>query len=165
MSTQPITPPNNSTAQAQFVIQRIYIKDLSFEAPLSPAVFQEEWKPDLNLQLQTSSVKLTDDLHEVVLKATVTVKCNDKVAFLAEVQQAGIFLLQSFPEEQIAGVLGGVCPGILFPYAREAISDLVNRGTFPPLYLSPINFDALYQQHRNQPPEADNSKEGQITVN
>jgi preprotein translocase subunit SecB len=134
----------------EFQIQRIYVKDLSFEAPQSPAVFQQEWKPNLDLQIQTNSNKLADDTYEVVLKVTTTVKLADKVAFLAEVQQAGIFTLRNFNEEQMGGILGGACPSILFPYAREAISDAVIRGTFPPLYLAPVNFDALYLQHLEQ---------------
>jgi len=138
------------TNQSQFLIQRIYIKDISFETPQSPAIFRAEWKPELDLQVATNTEKLADDVHEVVLKITVTVKCDNKVAFLAEVQQAGIFALQFFPDEQIGPILGGVCPGILFPYAREAVSDLVTKATFPPLYLTPINFDALYQQHLAQ---------------
>ncbi len=138
------------TPKSEFLIQRIYIKDLSYEAPQVPAMFQLEWKPDLNLQIHTSSTKLADDVHEVVLKLTVTVKSADKTAFLAEVQQAGIFTVQQFAEDQVRAILGGVCPGILFPYAREVISDLVSRGTFPPLYLAPINFDALYLQQVEQ---------------
>lgn len=140
----------NKPAQApqqEFVIQRIYIKDLSFEAPHTPALFQEEWKPDLNLQIQTNSTQLAKDAHEVVLKVTVTVKSGDKNAFLIEVSQAGVFTLQQFPEEQLRAILGSVCPNILFPYAREVITDLASRGTFPPLYLAPVNFDALYAQH------------------
>lgn len=147
----------------EFLIQRLYIKDISFEAPQSPEVFQKEWKPEMDMQLHTSSNKLEENVYEVVLKVTVTVKCNDKPAFLAEIQQAGIFTLKSFPENQMGPILGGVCPGILFPYAREAISDLVNRGTFPPLYLSPINFDALYQQHLQQGQQQKDDKAGAKT--
>lgn len=148
--TEEATNPTDHGTHPEFAIQRIYTKDISFEAPQSPAIFQQEWKPDLNLQLQTNSVKLGDDIHEVVLKITATVKSHDKVAFLAEVQQAGIFILRLFPEDQLHAMLGSVCPSILFPYGRELISDLVNRGTFPPLYLAPVNFDALYMQHLEQ---------------
>lgn len=143
----------------QFLIQRVYIKDLSFESSQVPAVFQQEWKPDLDLQLQTNTSKLGEDVHEVVLKVTTTVKSADKVCFIAEVQQAGIFTLHAFNEEQTGSILGGVCPGILFPYAREVISDLVTRATFPPLYLAPINFDALYLQHK-QKGKQDTTEEG-----
>lgn len=143
-------PAAEETPKSEFLIQRIYLKDLSYEAPQVPAIFQNEWKPDLNLQINTSSTKLADGIHEVVLKLTVTVKNTDKTAFLAEIQQAGIFTAQNFPEDQLHAILGGVCPGILFPYAREVVSDLVNRGTFPPLYLAPINFDAIYLQQLEQ---------------
>lgn len=139
--------PQSSTNQPEFTIQRIYIKDLSFEAPSVPALFQQEWKPELNMQLQTNTTQLAQDAHEVILKITVTVKSSDKNAFLIEVSQAGVFTLAKFPEDQLRAVLGTVCPSILFPYAREVITDLASRGTFPPLYLAPVNFDALYAQH------------------
>lgn len=143
-------PSNEQTPKSEFLIQRVYTKDVSFETPQGPGVFQQEWKPDLNLQINTSSTKLADGIHEVVLKLTVTVKNTDKVVFLAEVKQAGIFTIQHFAEDQLQAIIGGVCPGILFPYGREVISDLVTRGTFPPLYLAPINFDALYLQQMEQ---------------
>jgi preprotein translocase subunit SecB len=153
--------PNN---QPEFTIQRIYIKDLSFEAPGVPALFQQEWKPDLNMQLQTNTAQLANDVHEVVLKITVTVKSQDKTAFLVEVAQAGIFTLAKFPEEQLRAVLGTVCPNILFPYAREVLTDMASRGTFPPLYLAPVNFDALYAQHlEDQKKASGGSSSGIIT--
>lgn len=133
--------------QPEFTIQRLYIKDLSFEAPQSPHIFQQQWQPEVNLQLQTQTSALGEDLHEVVLSVTVTATAEEKTAFLVEVKQAGIFTLKNFPEEQLKAMLGSVCPGILFPYVREVVSDLVTRGTFPQLYLTPINFDALYAQH------------------
>src|SRR3990167_418756 len=133
--------------QPEFTIQRLYIKDLSFEAPQSPHIFQQQWQPEINLQLQTQTHALGEDLHEVELSVTVTAASDEKTAFLVEVKQAGIFLLKNFPEEQLKAMLGSVCPGILFPYVREAVSDVVTRGTFPQLYLTPINFDALYAQH------------------
>lgn len=150
MTTNQQAPQSNTATQPEFAIQRIYIKDLSFEAPHAPAIFQEDWKPDVNLQIQTNTTQLAKDIHEVVLKVTVTVKSGDKNAFLIEVQQAGIFTLQLFPDEQLRTILGSVCPNILFPYVREVISDLASRGTFPPLYLAPVNFDALYAQHLEQ---------------
>lgn len=136
--------------QPEFAIQRVYVKDLSFESPQSPAIFQQEWQPDLNLQIQTNTTRLADDTHEVILKLVVTVKSADKVAFLIEVQQAGIFTLRNFVEQQLHAMLGSVCPSILFPYAREVVTDLASRGTFPPLYLAPVNFEALYAQHLAQ---------------
>lgn len=155
---QPI--PQKPTDQPEFTIQRIYIKDLSFEAPSVPAMFQQEWKPDLNLQLQTNTTQLAQDAHEVVLKVTVTVKSGDKNAFLVEVTQAGVFTLARFPEDQLRAILGTVCPSILFPYAREVVTDLASRGTFPPLYLAPVNFDALYAQHLEQEKKAAAEKSG-----
>lgn len=145
MSTEQTT-----TEQPEFTIQRIYLKDLSFEAPQTPAIFQTEWQPELNMQLNINTNSLGNDLHEVVLTVTVTANSGGKPAFLAEVKQAGIFSVQRFPADQTHAILGTVCPNILFPYAREAVSDLASRGTFPPLYLSPVNFDALYAQHQSQ---------------
>lgn len=142
--------PTQQQQQPEFLIQRIYVKDSSFESPLAPAIFQQEWKPDLNLQIQTNSTRLGEDVHEVIIKLIVTVKSGEKIAFLIEIEQAGIFTLRHFPEQQLHAMLGSVCPAILFPYAREMITDLASRGTFPPLYLAPVNFDALYAQHLAQ---------------
>ena len=130
----------------EFSIQRLYIKDLSFEAPSTPEIFQTEWVPQVDFNLHTSFSKITDDAYEVVLQITVTAKLKDKTAFLIEVKQAGIFTLKGFTKEQLDPMLGSFCPNILFPYARELISTTINRGSFPPLYLAPINFDALYQE-------------------
>ena len=144
------TPPQNNPQnnnQPEFAIQRLYSKDLSFEAPNTPVIFKEEWQPELKIDMQTTSTHLEEDIYEVVLAITVTVKSKDKVAFLVEVKQAGIFLLKNFPQEQMGPMLGSVCPTIIFPYAREVISDVVVRGGFPQLCLAPVNFDALYAQH------------------
>lgn len=146
-------PSTEQAAHTEFTIQRIYIKDLSFEAPHIPALFQQEWKPDTNLQIQTNSTQLAQDVHEVTLKITITSKSADKTAFLIEVAQAGVFTIKQFNEEQTKAILGSVCPNILFPYARELVSELSTRGTFPPLYLAPVNFDALYAQHLAQEKE------------
>lgn len=148
------------TQQPEMHIQRIYIKDLSFESPQSPEIFKAEWQPEVNLQLQTNTKALGEDNHEVELFLTVTATTPDKkTAFLLEVKQAGIFTLKGFPEENLKAMLGGVCPSILFPYARELVTDIVSRGTFPQLYLTPINFDALYMQHLAQQQANDASKE------
>ena len=133
-----------------FAIQRLYVKDLSFEAPGAPDIFKDNWKPDMNLELQTASNKVEDSVHEVMLSATVTVKSNEKIAFIVEVKQAGIFSVANFPEEQEKVLLGSVCPSILFPYLREVVTDAVNRGSFPQLILAPVNFDALYAEHVKQ---------------
>lgn len=136
--------------QGQFAIQKIYVKDISFEAPNSPQSFTEDWNPKSNLELNTNAQGIAEHAFEVVLSITLTVKNNDKTAYLVEVQQAGIFTIQGFGDSDLRGMLGSFCPNILFPYAREAISDIVTRGGFPQMLLSPINFDALYQQHLQQ---------------
>lgn len=134
------------TPAPQFSLQRIYIKDLSFEAPNSPEIFRQEWKPNLSLDLNTKQTSLGNDMYEVVLTLSATVKSEEQVAFIAEVQQAGIFLIQGFEPAAMSHSLGAFCPTILFPYAREALDNLVIRGSFPALMLSPVNFDALYMQ-------------------
>lgn len=131
----------------EFAIQRIYVKDLSLETPNTPSIFLENWEPELNMDLQTKANALAEDAHEVELTVTVTVKVKDKTAFLVEVKQAGIFTMAQFPEDQVKPMLGAFCPNILYPYAREVITDAVMRAGFPQLYLMPVNFDALYQQH------------------
>lgn len=136
--------------QQEFAIHRIFIKDLSFEAPDSPKTFKEEWNPEVDLNLDTRHQLLEDNLYDVTLQLTATTKVKDKTMFIAEVQQSGIFLINHFPEEQMGELLGSFCPNVLFPYAREVISDVVNRGGFPPLYLAPVNFDAIYQQRKAQ---------------
>ena len=133
-----------------FTIQRIYVKDVSFEAPHAPEIFREEWKPEVNVDLQTKTNRLEETIFEVVLHLTVTVKMEEKTAFLVEVHQAGIFTLKGFSEDQLGHALGSMCPNILYPYARETISDIVIRGGFPQLLLAPVNFDALYLQHLEQ---------------
>ncbi|GAB5381229.1 MAG: protein-export chaperone SecB [Aliiglaciecola sp.] len=132
---------------AQFAIQRIYTKDISFETPNSPAIFKKEWTPEVKLDLDTRTVEIETNLYEVILSVTVTASIGEETAFLCEVQQAGIFLVGDMPEANKAHTLGSFCPNTLFPYAREAISNLVNRGTFPPLNLAPVNFDAIFQQY------------------
>lgn len=132
----------------QFALQRIYLKDSSFESPRSPAVFQSQWQPQINFDIKTKSDKIQDGLYEVVLMLTVEAKLEEQPAFIVEVHQAGIFLAKDFEEAQIEQLLATVCPNILFPYAREVIDSLVTKGSFPALMLSPINFDALYQQQK-----------------
>lgn len=137
----------NTQPQQNFAIQRIFLKDVSFEAPNSPVIFQKEWKPDVNLDLDTQSRALGEGVYEVVLRLTVTVKNNEDSAFLCEVQQGGIFTVEGMEEAQLAHCLGAFCPNILFPYARETISSLVVKGTFPQLNLAPVNFDALFMSY------------------
>lgn len=130
-----------------FEIRKVYTKDLSLETPNSPEVFTMEWNPDVNVQMQTEASKLDETFFDVVLTVTVTAKLGDRTAYLVEVHQAGIFEIGAVPDEEIGMVLGSVCPGILFPFARETVSDLITRAGFQPMLLSPVNFDALYYQH------------------
>ena len=133
-----------------FNILRIYLKDVSFETPNSPAIFTQEFKPEVEMQLNTSVSQLETDVYEMVLTITVTSKDGDKTGFLAEVQQAGIFSISGFAEDQRAHMIGAYCPNTLFPFAREAIGNLVDKGGFPQLLLAPVNFDALFAQRQNQ---------------
>ena len=132
--------------EKQFSIQKIYTKDLSFETPSSPKIFTEKWDPTVDLNLSSQIQPLESSLFEVALTITITVKSIDTIAYLVEVSQAGIFTLSGFTEEEMGPMLGSFCPNILFPYAREAVSDLVAKGGFPQLLLAPVNFDALYAQ-------------------
>ena len=136
--------------QAQFALQRVYLKDVSFEAPNSPQVFTKEWKPEVKLDLNTGAQKLDDTHYEVSIKVTITATNSEETAFLVEVVQAGLFVLSNIPEEQVRPMLGALCPNILFPYLRENIDSLVVKGGFPALVLAHINFDALYQQRLAQ---------------
>ena len=139
--------------QARFVIQKIYTKDISFETPNSPEIFREEWKPQLDLQLGNEYTRIDEDNHEITLTVTVTAKVGDKVAFLAEVKQAGIFSLTGYSDQEMGPLVGSYCPNTLFPFAREAISDIVLKGGFPQLVLAPVNFDALYMNQIEQAKE------------
>jgi preprotein translocase subunit SecB len=148
----------NEATTPQFEIQRIFIKDISFESPNTPHTFIEEWKPEVSLNLETKSNRVQDNLHEVVLSITATVTTSKKTAFLIEVHQAGVFMIDGFPSDQLHQMLGSFCPNILFPYAREVVSDVVVRGGFPQLILAPVNFDALYAQHLEQQSATSGSK-------
>ena len=146
-----MTEQNQQPQQPEFAIQRLYVKDLSVEAPNTPQIFLEPWEPQLHMDLGTdASLKLDDGMREVVLTVTVTVKIKEKVAFLVEVKQAGIFSLKGFDDQQMHHMLGSFCPNILYPYAREVVTDAVIRAGFPQLYLAPVNFDALYAQQQQE---------------
>ncbi|MGL1958225.1 MAG: protein-export chaperone SecB [Colwellia sp.] len=147
-NTQPTEAGQETTPQ--FAIQRVYTKDVSFETPNSPAIFQKDWKPEIKLDLDTRSNKLADDTYEVVLAVTVTATVEGQTAFLAEVQQAGIFTIGNLPEAQLAHTIGAFCPTTLFPYARETVASLVNRGSFPQFNLTPVNFEALFASYVQQ---------------
>lgn len=140
--------PNEDTRE--FVIQKIYLKDVSFETPSTPGIFQKEWKPEVSLQLGNSAITLGEDVHEIVITVTITAKLGEETAYLCEIKQAGIFTIKGYSEQDMGLMAGSYCPNILFPYAREAVSDLVVKGGFPQMLLAPVNFDALYQQHMQQ---------------
>ena len=135
---------------ARFVIQKIYTKDVSFESPNSPDIFREEWKPKLDLQLGNEYRRIDEDNHEIILSVTVTAKVGDKTAFLVEVKQAGIFSLTGYSDEEMGPLIGSYCPNTLFPFVREVVSDVVTKGGFPQLVLSPVNFDAMYMHQKEQ---------------
>lgn len=134
----------------QFALQRIYIKDLSFEVPLGAQIFTKQWQPQVQIDLNTKADKIGDDTYEAVLTITVTAKIGEDTAFLIEVQQAGAFFVKGLEGDQLRRVLMIMCPTILFPYARETIDSLATRGSFPPLLLQPVNFEALYVQAQQQ---------------
>lgn len=140
----------NQQQNANFMIQKIFIKDASFESPQAPTVFKGKWQPEANIDLNTDANKVDNDLYEVTLTVTVTAKNDQQAAFVAEVKQSGIFTINGIAENQMGHLLGSFCPTILFPYAREAISNLVTRGGFPELAIAPINFDVLYAQQMQQ---------------
>jgi preprotein translocase subunit SecB len=142
--------------QAQLSLQKIYTKDVSFEAPGAPAIFQgTPSQPNVELNLSQRVTQLGEAAFEVVLSVTATCKIDDKTAYLAEVHQAGIFGLSGFDASGRDAVLATYCPNVLFPYARQVVSDLVQNGGFPPFFLQPINFDALYADQQRRRMEAD----------
>ena len=132
-------------------INKIYIKDMSFESPQTPKIFRGgEWKPQTNLNLRSSHSAMEDDHHEVVLTITIEAKAEDKTLFLCELSQAGIFEIAGYNKDELGVIAGTFCPNILFPYAREAIASTIQKGGFPEFVLQPINFDAIYAQSRQQ---------------
>lgn len=138
-------------AQGQFALQRIYVKDLSFEAPHAPKTFLSAWQPEVDIELSTQASRMDDGKnYEVVLSLTVTAKNEGAIAFLVEVKQAGIFLIDGVPDEHLQQLLGAYCPNVLFPYARETVSDVVGRGSFPQMLLAPVNFDAVFADAQRQ---------------
>src|SRR6187455_911617 len=147
--TESIPAAGNGAAQgAQLSVHKMYVKDASFEAPGAPAIFQDQGQPQLQLNLSQKVANFAENMYEVVLTVTVTCRIADKTAYLAEVQQAGVFGLANFEQEELQMVLGTYCPHTLFPYARQAISDLILAGGFPPFLLQPINFEQLYRDQR-----------------
>ena len=144
--TAPQAAGADAAPQAQFTVEKIYIKDVSFEAPNAPAIFSEQGQPQLNMNLNQKVARLNDQVFEVVLGVTLTCTLADKTVYLAEVEQAGIFGLAGFDDRTLDMMLGTYCPNVLFPYVRQSISDLITNGGFPPFYMQPINFEALYAE-------------------
>ena len=143
----------NQQAQPGFGIEKLYVRDASIEVPNAPQIFTDRTAPEVSVELGNSVQKLDDGVFEVALKVTVTAKMNDKTAFLVEVTQAGIFAIRNVPDENMEGIVSITCPNILFPYAREAVSDMVTRAGFAPVLLNPINFEALFMQQKQQQAE------------
>ncbi|HQU99390.1 MAG TPA: protein-export chaperone SecB [Nitrosomonas sp.] len=139
---------STESQQPTFLIEKIYVKDLSLEIPHAPQIFLEREAPEINMQLGGKNQNLGDGLHEVLLTVTVTAKIKDKMMFLVEVQQAGVFRIGNISEEEMGPVLGIGCPTIIFPYLREVVSDTVTRAGFPPVILNPVNFEAIYRQKK-----------------
>jgi preprotein translocase subunit SecB len=138
-------------AEKRISIQKIYLKDFSFESPRSPEVFTSgEWSPKTNLNLRSAHAPVSGDLHEVVLTITVETKHDDKTLFLIELHQAGLFQIGGYNDQEFEAIVGSFCPGALFPYARESIATMVSKGGFPEFLLQPINFDVLYAEGRKQ---------------
>ncbi len=146
---------NNVAEQQQpgFSIEKIYVKDASLEIPNAPQIFTDRTQPQVNIELSNAAQALEEGVFEVAIKVTVTSKIEDKTVFLVEVTQAGIFQIRNVPEENLDMIIGITCPNILFPYAREAVSDLVVRAGFMPVLLNPINFEALFAQQKQQQAE------------
>lgn len=147
--------------ETRFGVQRIYVKDSSFEAPDTPECFRRPYNPQVNFSINSKSKKVEGNVYEVVLRLTADVKQEDKTVFLVEVQQAGIFEITGLEGERLEQVLTITCPSLLFPYGREAIDSLVIKGSFPAMMLAPINFEAIYMQaKRNQAEQA--AAQGQL---
>lgn len=150
----PAGPGNGQSTGKEVLLQRIYVKDCSFELPRAPAVFDAPFNPEVKVDMRTDTNRLPDDAYEVVLSITVEASAENRSVFLAEVHQAGLFTIRGFSEQELGPVLGSYCPNILFPYARETISHLVQKGSMPPLLLQPVNFDLIYLQSIGQSPAA-----------
>jgi preprotein translocase subunit SecB len=140
--------------QPVFNIEKIYVKDLSLEIPNAPQVFLQKDAPQVSIELQNKATMVEEGVYDVVLTVTVTAKIEDKVAFLVEVAQAGIFQVRNVPPEAVDGLMSVTCANILFPYAREAVSGMVTRAGFPPVVLNPLNFEAIFMQQKQQQQEA-----------
>jgi preprotein translocase subunit SecB len=150
MSDDTLNGADNQAAGPAFTVEKVYIKDVSFEAPGAPQVFNETGQPQLQMNLNQRVQRLNETAFEVVLGVTLTCTIGEKTAYLAEVEQAGVFGLAGFDDQTLDAMLGTHCPNVLYPYARQVISDLISSGGFPPFLLQPINFDALYAEGLRQ---------------
>lgn len=149
-----MTEAAQENAQPVFNMEKIYVKDISLEIPHAPQVFLERENPQIDIQLLPQSMSIEEGVFEVVITATVTAKIGEKVMFLLEIKQAGIFRIDNLPDGNMEAVLAVMCPNILYPYLREAVSSITVRAGFPPVLLNPINFDALYQQQKQAQADA-----------
>lgn len=147
-----------------FSIEKIYVKDISLEIPHAPEIFLERENPSIGIELQSEAGLVEEGLYQVALTVTVTAKIGEKTMFLVEVAQAGIFQVRNVPEEDMDPILSVGCPNILFPYARESVSDLVTRAGFPPVLLSPVNFDVMYQQRLQHEAQQQAQQSGEIPI-
>ena len=142
--------------QPVFAAQRIYLKDASYEAPNAPGIFLDEWEPEVNVEMDNSVTAIDENgVYDVQLKITVTAKSKDKTAYIAEVVQGGIFLIAGFEEKDRQRLTGSVCPDTLYPYAREALANLMSKGSFPPFLLTPVNFDYIYNKRMQEADQAE----------
>lgn len=149
-----MTEAAQESNQPVFNIEKIYVRDLSLEIPQAPTIFLERETPQIDVQLNTQTAPIEGDIYEVILTSTVTAKIGEKVMFLIEAKQAGIFRLSNLPKDDMEPVLAVMCPNILFPYLREVVSSISVRAGFAPIMLNPVNFDMLYQQHKQEQAQA-----------
>ncbi len=153
-NTSTETANQDNPAAPNFAVQRVYLKDLSFETPQGAEAFQKQWKPRVTQDLSTKSAKIDDNIYEVALRITITVKDEEETIYLIEVEQAGLFSIEGIEEQQLPQVLNITCATLLLPYAREAIDSTVIKGSFPPLMIPPINFESLFHSAVKQSAEA-----------
>ena len=141
-----MTSPENTAQEKQLLLQKIYIKDFSFESPRAPAVFSSNAAPETRLNIKSTAKEVAPETQEVILTLTVEAVHEEQTLFMVEIEQAGLFKMRGYSNEELGMLIGSYCPGTLYPFAREAIADVITRGGFPQLLLQPINFDALYSQ-------------------
>lgn len=155
-----MTDEKQTETEKRLTIAKVYIKDFSFESPQTPKIFKAgEWAPQTNLNLRSSHTAVDENLHEVVLTITVDAKEDDNTIFLVELHQAGLFDVSGYEKEELGAIVGSFCPNMLFPYARESIASIIQKGGFPEFVLQPINFDALYLQSQQQKAAAESVAE------